>query len=152
MKESPGHVSAATSAMQESPAHVGGAASAMQESPTHVGGAASAMQESPAHVGRATSEMQESPAHMGGAVGHLELGPSNNEKDTKRMETNGGIRPGKKWPQYLAAGLGTWLILCLMLRVSGRVQKHIADQLKVTTSFHYLLLFFFSHLSLYSLL
>jgi hypothetical protein len=79
---------------------------------------------------------------MGGAVGHIETGPSNNEKDWKRMEENGGISPGKKWPQYLAATLGTWLFLCLMLRVPGRIQKYIAHQLKVAISYRYLLLFF----------
>jgi hypothetical protein len=88
---------------------------------------------------------------MGGAVSHLEPGPPNNEKDRKRMAMNGGIRPGKKWPQFLAAGSGTWLVLCLMLLVLGRVQKYIADQLKVATSIRCLLLFFSSHLSLYSL-
>jgi hypothetical protein len=44
---------------------------------------------------RATAEQQE-------------LGrPDDNEKEKKRMENNGGIRPGRKWPQYLAASLGT---------------------------------------------
>jgi hypothetical protein len=94
--------------------------------------------------------MQESPVRVGGAVEHLEPGPLRNEKDRKRMEENGGIRPGKGWPQYLAATLGTWLTLCLTLRVPDRVQIYVADQLKVAISFRSLLSLFFSHLSLHS--
>jgi hypothetical protein len=122
MEESPGHVGRASSVMKESPGHVGRAFSAMQESRVLECGAASSMEESAGHVVVAASEMQESPSHMCRAMGHLEQCPSNNEKDRKRMENNGGIRPGKKWPQYLAASLGTWLILCLTVRAPGRVQ------------------------------
>jgi hypothetical protein len=125
MVGSPGHVGGAASAMVGSPAHEGGAASAMVGTPAHMGGTASAMVESPGHTGGAAFVMEESPAHVGGAVVYLELGPWSNEKDRKRMEKNGGIRPGKKWPQYLAASLGTCLLLC------------IAEQLKVAAHFRY---------------
>jgi hypothetical protein len=32
--------------------------------------------------------------------------PKSDEEDKKKMSKNGGLRPGKKWPQYLAANLG----------------------------------------------
>ncbi|PNF21446.1 hypothetical protein B7P43_G13563 [Cryptotermes secundus] len=103
--------------MQKSPVYAGGAASAKQESPVHADGAASAMQESPVHADGAASAVQESPVHAGEAVGHSEPGPLRNEKDRKRLEKNGGIRPGKRWPQYLAASLanlGSFCAGCVM--------------------------------------
>jgi hypothetical protein len=124
----------------------------MKGSPDHVSGAASSVEESPVHAGGAASAVEESPVHAGGSVEHLESNPSNNEKERKRLEKNGGIRPGKEWPQYLAASLGRWLFLCLMFQVLNRVQKNIAEQLKVATPSRYFLLFSLSNLPLYSLL
>ena len=34
-------------------------------------------------------------------------GHCSDEKEKKKMERNGGLLPGRKWPQYLAANLGT---------------------------------------------
>jgi hypothetical protein len=60
----------------------------------------------------AASVMEESLHRVCGKGDQLELGsPENNEKEKKRIENNGGIRPGKKWPQYLAASLGKRLLV-----------------------------------------
>jgi hypothetical protein len=147
MKWSPDHASGAASSVKETPVHADGAASAVQGTPVHADGAASAVQGTPVHADGAASAVQESPVHLDGAVEHLETGPSNNEKERKRMEKNGGIRPGKEWPQYLAASLGRWLLLCLMLRVLDRVQKYIAEQLKVATPRYIFIVVFVSSFS-----
>jgi len=39
-------------------------------------------------------------------------GRCSDEREQKKMEKNGGLRPGRKWPQYLAANLGTRLFIC----------------------------------------
>ena len=39
-------------------------------------------------------------------------GHYSDEKEKKKREKNGGLRPGRKWPQYLAANLGTRLFIC----------------------------------------
>jgi len=39
-------------------------------------------------------------------------GHYSDEKEKTEMEKNGGLRPGRKWPQYLAANLGTRLFIC----------------------------------------
>jgi hypothetical protein len=70
------------------------------------------MEESPRHLHGAASAMEESPHRACGTGVQLELGrPYNSEKEKKRLENNGGIRPGKKWPQYLAASLGKRLLV-----------------------------------------
>jgi hypothetical protein len=74
------------------------------------------MKESPGHINGAAFAL-ESAADVGGAADCLEKGPPISEGERKRMEENGGIRPGKKWPQYLAATLGTRLLVCLIFRV-----------------------------------
>lgn len=108
------------------------------------------MQESPVYAGGAASAVQESPVHAGEAVGHSEPGPLRNEKDRKRLEKNGGIRPGKRWPQYLAATLGTWLIPCLMSRVPDGVQIY-RGPIECSYNFSFLAIILFLYLSLYSL-
>jgi hypothetical protein len=37
--------------------------------------------------------------------------PSNDETDKTKLTKNGGLRPGRKWPQYLAANLGKRLFI-----------------------------------------
>jgi hypothetical protein len=115
--------------MKELQSRVNGASNAMKESQDHVGGTYSSMMEPLGHMNGATFAVQ-SPADENGTVDYLQPGPTINDTDWKRMEENGGLRPGKKWPQYLAASLGTWLFLCLILRVLARVQICITKQQK----------------------
>jgi hypothetical protein len=45
-------------------------------------------------------------------------------KEKKKMEKNGGLRPGRKWPQYLAANLGTRLFI---YHAYVQVPDHVHD-------------------------
>lgn len=80
---------------------------------------------SPGHVNGAASVMEESPRRACGKGERLGLGSlDNNEREKKRMQQNGGFRPGKKWPQFMAASLGTE-ILVYMFKVLNHL-KHCA--------------------------
>jgi hypothetical protein len=85
-------------------------------------------EESSAYISEAPSVMAESSREMTGAVSVKEEpscpdmeqpleqtdqdGHYSDEKEKKKMEKNGRLRPGRKWPQYLAANLGTRLFIC----------------------------------------
>jgi len=54
-------------------------------------------------------------------------GRYSDEREQKKMEKNGGLRPGRKWPQYLAANLGTRLFIChTCVKVPDHIQNFIA--------------------------
>jgi len=53
-------------------------------------------------------------------------GHCSDEKEKKKMERNGGLRPGRKWPQYLAANLGTRLFIYhTYVQVPDHIQNFI---------------------------
>jgi hypothetical protein len=72
------------------------------------------MAESSLYVTGAASIMEEpSCPNMGQPLEQTDQDCQNSdEKVKKKMEKNGGLRPGRKWPQYLAANLGTRHFIC----------------------------------------
>ena len=136
------YVSEAPSVMAESSREVNGAESIMAESSREVTGAESVVAESSREVTGAESVMAESSRVVTGVVSvkgepscpdmdqPLEQtdqdGHYSNKKEKKKMEKNGGLRPGRKWPQYLAASLGTRLFIChTYVQVSDHIQNFI---------------------------
>ena len=78
---------------------VTGTASIMAESPRELTGAESAKEEPSCPDMDQSLEQTDQDGHY------------IDEKEKKVMEKNGGLRPGKKWPKYLAANLGTKLFI-----------------------------------------
>jgi hypothetical protein len=126
---------------QESPAYVSEAPSVMMESSRQVTGSESVMAESREVTG-AETETAELSREVAGAESVKEEpsypdmdqprektdqdGNYSDEKEKKIMENNGGLRPGRKWPQYLAANLGTRLFLYhISVQVPGHIQNFI---------------------------
>jgi hypothetical protein len=104
--------------MTESSREVIGAESIMAEWSREVTGEASIVVESSSELTGAESVKEEplrpdmeQPLEQTDEDGHYSDG-----KEKKKMEKNGGLRPGKKWPQYLAANLGTRLFICHMYK------------------------------------
>ena len=114
--------------MAESSREVIGAESVMAVSSREVIGAASIMVESSRELTGAESVKEEplrpdmdQPLEQTDQDGHY-----NDGKEKKKMEKNGGLRPGRKWPQYLAANLGTSLFICLTyVQVPDHIQYFI---------------------------
>ena len=98
-EESSAYVSEAPSVMMESAREVTGAESVVAESSCEVTGAESVKEE------LSCPDMEES-LEQTDQDGHY-----SDEKEKKKIEKNGGLRPGRKWPQYLAANLGTSLFM-----------------------------------------
>jgi len=98
--ESSAYVSEAPPVMTESSREVTGAESVMAGSSREVAG-----------VGAVKEEL--SYPDMDQPLEQTEQdGRDSNEREQKKMEKNGGLRPGRKWPQYLAANLGTKRFIC----------------------------------------
>ena len=93
-------VSEAPPVMMELSREVTGAESVMAESTREVTGAGSVKE------GLSCPDMDQ-PLEQTDQDGHY-----SDEKEKKKREKNGGLRPGRKWPQYLAANLGTRLFIC----------------------------------------
>jgi hypothetical protein len=80
-----------------------------EESSAYISEASSVMAQSSCGVTGADSVKEdlscpdiEQPLEQTDKDGHY-----SDEKEKKKLEKNGGLRPGRKWPQYLAANLGT---------------------------------------------
>jgi hypothetical protein len=85
--------------MEESSRPVAGAAAVTAQSSSCVTGGASVMEEpSCPNMGQPLEQTDQDRTKSG-------------EKEKKKMEKNGGLRPGRKWPQHLAANLGTRLFM-----------------------------------------
>ena len=111
--ESSREVTGAESVMAESSREVTGAESVMAESSREVTGAESVMAESSCEVTGAESVKEEpSSPNMDQPLERTDQDrPNSDEKEKEKMANNGGLRPGRKWPQYLAANLGTRLFI-----------------------------------------
>jgi uncharacterized Rossmann fold enzyme len=112
-EESFAYVSEAPSAIAESSRKVTGAEAVIEESSREVIGATTIIAESSCEMTGAESVKEEiscpdmdQPLEQTDQDGHY-----SDEKEKKKMERNGGLRPGRKWPQYLAANLGTRLFI-----------------------------------------
>ena len=84
----------------ESSAYVSEAPPVMAESSCEVTGTGSVKEE------LSCPEMDQ-PLEQTDQDGHY-----SDEKEKTEMKRNGGLGPGRKWPQYLAANLGTRLFVC----------------------------------------
>jgi hypothetical protein len=121
-------VAGAASVMAVSSREVTGATSVVAESSRVTTGSASVMAESSREVTGAESVKEEptcpdidQPLEQTEQDGHY-----NNDKEKKKMEKNGGLRPGRKWPQYLAANLGKRLFIYhTYVQVSDHIQNFI---------------------------
>jgi hypothetical protein len=113
-EESSAHVSETSSVLAESSHKVTGATSIMVDSSREVTGAESVKEEmSCPHVDRPLEQTDQD-------------GYYSDEKEKKKMERNGGLRPGRKWPQYLAANLGTRLFIYhTYVQVPDHIQNFI---------------------------
>ena len=112
LEESSAYVSEASSLMAESSHKVTGATSIMVDLSREVTGAESVKEEpSCPDVDRPLEQTDQD-------------GYYSNEKEKKKMERNGGLRPGRKWPQHLAANLGTRLFI---YHTYGQVSDHIKN-------------------------
>jgi hypothetical protein len=112
--------------MTKSSREVTGAEAVMVESSLEMRGVMSIMVESFGEVIGAESIKEESSCpdmdqllEQTDQDGHYSDG-----KEKKKMEKNGGLRPGRKWPQCLAANLGTRLFI---YHTSVQVPDHIQD-------------------------
>jgi hypothetical protein len=113
-EESSAYVSEAPSVMAETSSEVIGAVSVMAESSSEMAGAVSVKEES-------SCPDMDQPLEQTDQDGHY-----SDEKQKKKMEKNGGLRPGRKWPQYLAANLGTRLFICHMyVQIPAHIQCFI---------------------------
>ena len=112
--ESSAYVSEAPSVMAESSREVTGEESIMVESFREVTGVVSVKEEP-------SCPYMDQPLEQTDQDGHY-----SDEKEKKKMEKNGGLRPGRKWPQYLAASLGTRLFIChTYVQVPDHIQNFI---------------------------
>jgi hypothetical protein len=112
--ESSAYVSEAPSVMAESSREVTEAESVIAESSREVTGTVSVK-------GEISCPDMEQPLEQKDQDGHY-----SDEKEKKKMEKNGGLRLGRKWPQYLAANLGTRPFICHMyVQVPDHTQNFV---------------------------
>jgi hypothetical protein len=97
---------------EESCAYVSEAQSVMAESSHKVTGAESVKEEP-------SGPDMDQPLEQIDQDGHY-----SDEREKKKIEKNGGLRPGRKWPQYLAANLGKSLFI---YHTYVQVPDHVQD-------------------------
>jgi hypothetical protein len=126
--ESSAYFSEAPAVMTKSSREVIGAEAVMAESSLEMRGVMPIMVESSGEVIGAESIKEEpSCPDMYHSLEQIDQdGHYSDGKEKKEMEKNGGLRPGRKWPQYLAANLGTRLyIYHTYVQVPDHIQEFI---------------------------